>query len=428
MTLHPLEILPIALYLGILLLLGLRKNGDDGSAESFVLGGRGLTLTAFIATLVTTWYGGILAVGEYTFLYGMSTWIVFGLPYYLFAVIFAWLLAPRIQADPGLSIPDYFYRHYGKKAGILSAMFTFMMTLPAPYLLMTAMLISLFSGWPMWMCLLAATFVSLLYVHTGGFRSVVRTDLLQFVLMFGGFVLLLVVLIGRYGGLSFLAAHLPEMHLTWHGGNPPEMILIWFFIALWTFVDPGFQQRCAAAASPRTARKGIVLSVSFWFFFDMMTTATGLYARAIFGEGGIEPLNAFPALGHQELPPFFSGLFLTALLAVIMSTTDSFLLISGTTIGHDLMSSGWGSARQTRTLVRRGLLISSAFSVILALLVPSVVNLWLVLGNIFIPPMLLPMLGCFFPRLNPGPGRVLGSMVASATVTFLFLGIALYRS
>ncbi|MEJ2051569.1 MAG: hypothetical protein P8Y60_17340, partial [Calditrichota bacterium] len=82
--LHPLEIIPILLYLALLLFIGFRKRSNLSDEEDFILGGRRLTLPAFVATLVTTWYGGILGIGEFTYRYGFSNWVVFGLPYYIF--------------------------------------------------------------------------------------------------------------------------------------------------------------------------------------------------------------------------------------------------------------------------------------------------------------------------------------------------------
>ena len=80
----------------------------------------------------------------------------------------------------------------------------------------------------------------MVYVYAGGFRAVVRTDLLQFTLMFGGFFLLLFFLVSDYGLEPFLSANLPPMHLTLSGGNSWQYILVWFFIALWTLVSPQF--------------------------------------------------------------------------------------------------------------------------------------------------------------------------------------------
>ena len=47
-------------------------------------------------TLVSTWYGGILGVGEFSYRYGISNWVIQGVPYYVFALFFAFLLAKRI--------------------------------------------------------------------------------------------------------------------------------------------------------------------------------------------------------------------------------------------------------------------------------------------------------------------------------------------
>ena len=67
--LHPLDLGIILLYIGGLLYLGLRaRHSRSIRAESYLLGGRRLTLIPFVATLVSTWYGGILGVGEFTYL------------------------------------------------------------------------------------------------------------------------------------------------------------------------------------------------------------------------------------------------------------------------------------------------------------------------------------------------------------------------
>ena len=96
----------------------------------------------------------------------------------------------------------------------------------------------------------------MVYVYLGGFRSVVRTDILQFVLMFGGFALILPFCLIEYGGLDFLTGALPDGHFTWHGGNTLQYILVWYAIATATLIEPAFYQRCYAAKSESVARRG----------------------------------------------------------------------------------------------------------------------------------------------------------------------------
>lgn len=434
MNFHYLELLPVAVYFIAILLLGLfaKKQPDSEEnrvlEEDFILGGRRLTLPVFVATLVSTWYGGILGVGEFTYLYGLANWVVFGVPYYVFAVLFAFFLAPKIRASQLFSIPDQFYKNFGAAGGVLAAIYTFFMTLPAPYLLMVGLLLHFIFGWSLWVSIIVGAFFSMIYVLTRGFQAVVRTNELQFILMYAGFLALLIPLVFEYGGIGFLSAKLPPEHLTWRGGNSPFYILAWFFIASWTFIDPGFHQRCYAARTPQTARNGILASVGFWFIFDFLTTASGLYARALLQEQNIHPPLSFPILGRQYLSPLFSGLFLTGLFATIMSTAVSFSLLSAISIGYDLLKKFYPAPKSSSRYLKTGLAITALVSVLLAILVPSVIDIWFILGNIFIPPMLLPLIACYYPALRPARAWVLANLALSFSVSLLFLLLAIFQS
>ena len=105
-------------------------------AVEYLVAGRRLTLPAFVATLVSTWYGGILGVGEYAWRHGLSNWLVFGVPYYICAALFAFLLAARARRSRLLSIPDLLEQRYGRGPALLGAGTLFVMTAPAAYVLM----------------------------------------------------------------------------------------------------------------------------------------------------------------------------------------------------------------------------------------------------------------------------------------------------
>ena len=70
----------IATYFLALAAVWLRGFRVRPSAEDYLVAGRRVTLPAFVATLVATWYGGILGVGEYSWRYGLANWLVFGAP------------------------------------------------------------------------------------------------------------------------------------------------------------------------------------------------------------------------------------------------------------------------------------------------------------------------------------------------------------
>ena len=412
--LHPIDTAIILIYGVGLLALGLFRNKEETGNSHYLLAGRRLTLIPFTASLVATWYGGILGVGEFTYLHGLSNWVVLALPYYLFALLFALFLAERIREDSFVTIPDRLRQHYGETAGLIGAGFVTILTTPAPYILSCALLLTYLFGISLFPALLLATGISLIYVYNGGFRSVVRTDLLQFGLMFTGFALLVFICFQNYGGFQALRKGLPEFHLTWHGGNSTQYILAWFFIALWTFVDPGFYQRCAAAKSPAVAKKGILVSIGFWALFDFLTVSAGLYSRLVLPEGS-EAALALPALGLSVLPPVLKGLFFAGLLATIMSTIDSFGFISAMTFGRDIV---WRMKRSGNevTWVKLGFPFIAAFSLLFAWLLPSVIELWYSLGSVIIPGLLIPFLTTFWQKkLIPA---VPAMMILSSALSF----------
>lgn len=411
-TLATIDIIIIAAYFAAVLMIGfLSGRRGSGSAE-FLLAGRSLTLPIFVMTLVSTWYGGILGVGEFSYLYGISNWVVQGLPYYVFALVFAVVLAKRIRASNLVTIPDKLNEAYGLRASVFGSFLTVVLMTPAPYVLMLAILLQVVTGWGLVTCVLIGTVATTAYLFTGGFSADVNTDVFEFILMFAGFAVVIPFAYAEFGGMEFIAANVPATHLTWHGGNSPQFIAVWFFIALWTLVDPAFHQRCYAAKSGEVAQRGIIVSIVFWFVFDAMTATAGLYARAILPKLD-EPMMAFPLLAEVTLPAGAKAVFYVGMLATIMSSLNTLAFISATTVGRDIVwrLRGDPDDRSMTGYIRMGLLLTAVLSVILSLTIPSVIKLWYIIGTTVIPGLLVPLVTSYFGRLRVRGEFALGAMV-----------------
>lgn len=413
----PIDLLLIGLYFVLMLAVGLSFLRRERTSEGYFLAGRTLTLPAFVATLVSTWYGGILGVGEYAHQYGLSSWVVFGLPYYVFALVFAIFLAPRIREAELYTIPDKIASAYGRTAGVLGGVLAWLMTSPAPYILMLAVILKMVLPLDLLPAMLVGMVLSTVYVYAGGFRADVRVNIAQFILMFAGFAMILPYCFTRLGGLDWLRDTLLAQgaadHLTWNGGNTTQYVVAWFFIALWTMVDPGFHQRCYAAQSPSVARRGILVSIGFWFVFDAMTTTAGLYARAALPD--IEPTLAYPLLADHLLPPVVKGLFFVGMLATVMSTLVSYTFLGGMTFARDIVwrIAGGDEDRAASRWSAVGLLLTSIVAVVLAWKVPSVVKLWYGIGTALVPGLLLPLLTAYSTRWRVPAGLATVAMVAA---------------
>ncbi|MBL0060547.1 MAG: hypothetical protein IPP40_03425 [bacterium] len=253
------------------LLAGLWRR--SGQMNEYLIAGRKLSLPAFVLSIVSAWYGGILGVSEYSYTYGLSNWFVFGVPYYLYALIFALFLAKRARRSELLSLPDRFQMAYGTNAARLCGGIIFLTAMPAAYLLMLGKLIEWMFGLPYHVSLLIGAAISTLYLFRGGLFSVIRTDMIQFALMYIGFAVMVVTLYLKYGGIEFVRASVAPELLTPTGGQAISAVLVWYVIASTTLVEPLFYERSFAAKSDKTVIPGVVIAVLFWAVFDLALLA-----------------------------------------------------------------------------------------------------------------------------------------------------------
>jgi solute:Na+ symporter, SSS family len=419
----PLDIIIILSFFTTILIIGyFTGRKTKSAAEDYLLAGRNVGLLVFIMINVSTWYGGILGVGEFTYRYGVVSWFTQGFPYYIFAFLFALLFAKKIREASLFTIPDKLTEIYGKKVGLVSAVIVFILVSPAPYILMTANLIALIFKVKLTYALLISLFVSLIYLIKGGFRSNIFVDVFQFFVMFAGFILILIFSGIKFGGIDFISASLPETHLNITGGMSPTFLIVWFLIALWTFADPGFHQRSYAAKNGNVAVKGIIISIFFWALFDFLTTSTGLFAKGVLPN--LEnPVLAFPLFAEKVLPSGVKGIFYASLFATILSTQISFLFLSGTTIGRDFIFriSKSQNENKLKNYTVIGLIISGVIAIILAYSIPSVIEIWYTIGSMFIPGIIFPVISAYYPKL-----RVRNKIILIEMITAIFSSVAWY--
>ncbi|MEN3039180.1 MAG: hypothetical protein ABDI07_08550, partial [Candidatus Kryptonium sp.] len=159
----------ILYFIGVLYIGFKAKGGGDNAVEEYLLAGRSLTLPMFVATLVSTWYGGILGVGEFSYKHGLSVWLVFGLPYYIFGAIFAFVLAGRVRRSKLFTIPDRLAQVYDKKTSFLGTILTLVLVTPAPYFLMLGVLFQIIFGLDLKLSIVISTIISVSYLFAGGF-------------------------------------------------------------------------------------------------------------------------------------------------------------------------------------------------------------------------------------------------------------------
>lgn len=353
-----------------------------------LLMGRKLTLPLFVPTLVATWYGGIFGVTALTYEKGIYNFLTQGIFWYISYLIFAFFLVKKIRSHNVMTIPEMARKIFGLKAEKLTAALNFLNLLPIAYTISLGLFLkSLFGG-----SLLMNTFSGVLVVSIwslwGGFRAVVYSDIVQFFFMMLSVFLVVMFSWFKFGPPTELLTQLPPTHLDWSGGENLSSILIWGFIALSSLVDPNFYQRVLAADSDKTAKKGIILSTIIWSIFDCLTTLGALYAFvALPGENSHE---AYLKYSIQLVPHGVRGLILAGILAIILSTIDSYLFNAATCMSYDLFNKKLHFKKWHH---HTGLIFVAILSVVFGIQFKgNVIEVWKTLGSFSAACLLFPLM------------------------------------
>jgi solute:Na+ symporter, SSS family len=374
------------------------KGEKEKERETFLdhlIMGRQLTLPLFIATLVATWYGGIFGVTKIAFEQGVFNLVTQGGFWYFSYIIFALFLVDKIAPYQAVTLPDLIGKMFGPKSRTVAAIFNLFNVLPIAYTISLGLFTQLIFGGELWVNMAIGVSVVVIYSIYGGLRAEVFSDLVQFFVMCIAVFIVLMMSIYEYGGLSFLQSKLEPSYFSATGSVGLGATLVWGFIALSTLVDPNFYQRCFAATTTKVAKKGIFISTIIWFCFDICTTFGAMYAKALIPNA--DSKSAYLTYFMQLLPDGLKGFVLAGILATIISTLDSYLILAGSTAGYDLAPKKW---RGKMLPLNLGIITVGVLSIIMSFAFEgNIKTVWKTLGSYSAACFLIPVvMGYIFPR------------------------------
>ncbi|MBL8059435.1 MAG: hypothetical protein JNK63_01825 [Chthonomonas sp.] len=404
----------IALFVACLLGLGFSARLRDSSLIQYLMAGRNLTVPMFVTTLVCTWYGGILGMGESVSYYGFGTLLMLGVPYYVFGTLYALFLVKKVRSAEEISIPERLALTYGRPVGLVGAGLLFLLAVPSAHVLMLGTLVQAITNWPLLPATIFAAIGGSLFLYRGGLLADVRASMLAFVMMYAGFAVIVAICLKDHS--STLHAFQGQPLGTPTGGQSWTMILSFFILGAWTLVDPGFHQRVASAASPETGRTGLLWCVAFWVIFDLLSITAGLCAVALLKQPPTNALLMYPSLANLVLPPGLKAMFLCGILGTVLCAMVGYALISGATFGREIIAQlkPGLTEGQVKLATRAGI----AFGVLLAIgigaVTQSVVQIWYSWGGIVTGALLIPVLTSYLAPRFAAPRTALLAMCFSA--------------
>jgi len=213
--------------------------------------------------------------------------------------------------------------------------------------------------------------VIILYTLVGGYKAVAWTDLVQGILMLLGLIIVPLIAIDAVGGWSAVLSSLdgqdPGLLTPWgpEGKSTAAMVGILSFLAVGLpFMGvPQLMVRFMSARSEKSLVPAMVISVIVILLFDLGAVLTGMAGRALF-PGLEDPESILPLISTTTLHPVLGGIMMVVVLAAIMSTVDSLLILASSAVVRDYWQQIRGSRLSDRALANRGKLVTVIIGVI----------------------------------------------------------------
>ena len=418
----------VGVYLIAMVAIGLLCVRRVKNSEDYYTAGRSFGPFVLMATVCATIIGGSGLMGRAGVAYSSGfKAILTAVPYLLGMLIFSGI-SGRIS-DIGFrysisSIPELFERRFGKEAKlILAAMIAFtMMGTVASQVTATATIINMLGGEigiSYETGALIASLVFIVYTATSGLFGVVYTDVLQFyMLLLFVYILIPVSSLIKVGGMANFRANLaPELFKPYINGDILGDIVTYL---VFTMAGAEMWQRAFAAKDRKAAKKGMFLGTAVYGVTIILVWFMGVVAHQILGDDVLAQFGTtdavVPALAIKVLPAGLTGLALAGILSVIMSTADSYLLVSVQTCVHDIVRTLKPDLTEKREMV-----LSRVFSVILplgalviALYIKNAYNILMFAWSFYAAAAGIPAFAALFWKKATKPGIISGMLAGFA--------------
>jgi len=425
-------IIIFVLYLSFMLFLGLFFYKKTNNLSDYVLGGRGLG----------SWVTSLSAQAS-----DMSGWLLMGLPgaAYFTGIDAAWIaiglfigtylnwkfIAKRLRiytqvSNDSLTMSDFLENRFKDKTKLLriiSSLFIlfFFLIYTSAGLVSGAKLFNYVFNIPYVLALTIGAFVIVSYTFLGGFMAVCWTDFFQGLLMFIAIVLVPIAGLITLGGINNTVTEInninPEILNVFTSFNnetnlyePISFITIVSSLAwgLGYFGQPHILSRFMAINSPKEIKKARHIAIVWVFISLIAAISIGLIGKIYILNNNIvlpDKEKIFMAMIQSLFNPVVAGLFLAAILAAIMSTADSQLLVTSSALTQDIYYSfinKKASQKQLLWVSRISVMIVAIIAYIIALnpnnsVMDLVSYAWAGFGAAFGPIIILSL---FWKRTN----------------------------
>ncbi len=343
-------------YVLILLGISVYKSRTVHSADDFMVAGRSVPVYMLVATLVCTWIGSgsLFGTAGLTFRTGVSElWFSSGA---WIGILVVYMIAARVRRIAQYTLTDLLEKRYSQVAKILGTI-----TIIIAYMVIAGYQ---FKGGGRFISILSegsispetgmliAAFLIVGFTVLAGMVSIVSIDIFNGSIMLLAMVVTLPFAIAAHGGFDAVVTTIQQTqptHFSVMGGHD----FFWVVgIALPTFLlllsESSMYQKFSSADNERNARRavmGMFIGVVIVEVLMMLIALVGfaIYAddpRFFLADGSVNRAMAeeiILRIGFEQLPVIIGALLLSAGAAIIISTGNTFLMVTSTNVTRDIL-------------------------------------------------------------------------------------------
>jgi SSS family transporter len=394
----------VGIYFIAMIAVGIYFSRQINDSEDYAVAGRSLKLPVLAGTLIGTAIGAAATFGNAGKAFEVGYIILFSSFSYIIGYIIFSFLAPKLRTAEINSIPDALERRYGKSMRLIAAVIlviTLIAVFGAQLIAFGITASAVFSeiGLNYENAILIGTLIIILYTIFGGLLAVAYTDMIQVIIMVIaiGILLPLGIAYNLPDDKSFIALLQSPQTDFWSGLDVGFLVALIPTYLAFVLIDPTIWQRVAAAKKASDLRPAMLLTAGVYFIWALVVVSLGVVAFNLMPEltsGDV----AIPSLVISHLPPVVKGLCLAALMAIMMSTADTVLLLAGTTISGDIVKvlKTKLTDKSQLNINRSAIFIIGIIGAIFALQRSSIFEVMMLAFGIFVSGLFIPVMAALF--------------------------------
>ncbi|MEM0941256.1 MAG: sodium:solute symporter family protein [Bacteroidota bacterium] len=428
-------------YIGILAGIIIYKSKSIKSEEDFVVAGRNVPVYLLVGTLVTTWIGSgsLFGTAGLTFQVGFSElWFSLGAWIGILAVYF---IAARVRRISQYTLTDILEKRYSPVARLLGTI-----TIIVAYLIIAGYQ---FKGGGRFLSILTEGGISIeqgtlitfliiiVFTALAGMVSIVSIDIFNGIIMITAIILAVPFAISGFGGWNNVVSTIDEVspdHLSIFEGHEP----MWYVgIMLPTLIlmlsESSVYQKFSSAKDATSARQavmGMFIGVVGIEFLMCLLAVVGfaIYAddpRFFLADGTVNAAMSeeiILRIGFEQLPALIGSLLFAGGAAIILSTGNTFLMVTSTNVSRDIIEKYFikSSSNRLKLIIQRSSIIILGFIAYLIMTqFEEILEMALISYTMIGAALAPPLLATFFWKRVTQQGGIASILAGMLTVVII---------